>query len=156
MNPRHVRWMIRMDMPEVLRIENECYPQPWIEDDFIHILRQRNHIGMVVEEDQTKVVGFVIYSLDKTYNRIVNIAVDPTYQRQGIGSLILDKLKSKLCPSRRSKIILDVRESAMGCILFLKSQGFMATKVQRNLYGTEDGYEMVYKTEERVDAQGSL
>ena len=41
----HIRWMIRRDMPEVLAIEAASFEFPWLEDDFIRCLRQRNCIG---------------------------------------------------------------------------------------------------------------
>ena len=52
----HIRWMIRRDMPEVLQIEAASFEFPWLEDDFIRCLRQRNCIGMVAEYDD-RVVG---------------------------------------------------------------------------------------------------
>ena len=47
----HMRWMIRRDMPDVLKIENANFEFAWSEDDFIRCLRQRNCIGMVAERD---------------------------------------------------------------------------------------------------------
>ena len=46
----HIRWMIRRDIPEVLQIETLC-DNLWVEEDFLFHLRQRNCIGMIVEED---------------------------------------------------------------------------------------------------------
>jgi ribosomal-protein-alanine N-acetyltransferase len=54
----HIRWMIRRDLPEVLRIENAAFPFPWSESDFLRCLRQRNTIGMSVEYDD-RFVGFL-------------------------------------------------------------------------------------------------
>ena len=62
-----IRWMIRRDMAEVLATETEGFEFPWLEEDFIRCLRQRNCIGMVAEYDD-RVVGFMIYELHK--NRI--------------------------------------------------------------------------------------
>ncbi len=42
-----IRWMIRRDMAEVLRIERESFEYHWTEEDFLCCLRQRNCIGMV-------------------------------------------------------------------------------------------------------------
>jgi ribosomal protein S18 acetylase RimI-like enzyme len=61
----HIRWMIRRDFPEVLAIETESFRFPWLEEDFIRCLRQRNCIGMVAEHDE-RVVGFMVYELDKS------------------------------------------------------------------------------------------
>ncbi|MEM1305855.1 MAG: ribosomal-protein-alanine N-acetyltransferase RimI, partial [Planctomycetota bacterium] len=48
----HIRWMIRRDMQEVLGIEQESFEFPWLEEDFIRCLRQRNCIGMVAEQGE--------------------------------------------------------------------------------------------------------
>ena len=70
----HIRWMIRRDMPEVLAIEGESFEFPWLEEDFIRCLRQRNCIGMVAEHED-RVVGFMIYELHKTRIHVLNFAV---------------------------------------------------------------------------------
>ena len=70
----HIRWMIRRDMPEVLAIESENFEFPWLEEDFIRSLRQRNCIGMIAEHDD-RVVGFMIYELHKTRIHVLNFAV---------------------------------------------------------------------------------
>ena len=81
----HIRWMIRRDMPEVLRIEQASHDYPWCEEDFLRCLRQRNCIGMVAEVGE-KVVGFMIYELHKTKLHIMNFAVHPDCRRAGIRS----------------------------------------------------------------------
>lgn len=43
----NIRWMIRRDLPEVFRVEQESFDYPWSEDDFLRCMRQRNCIGMV-------------------------------------------------------------------------------------------------------------
>ena len=40
-----VRWMIRRDMPEVLDVEGDSFKLPWLEEDFIRCLRQRDCSG---------------------------------------------------------------------------------------------------------------
>ena len=75
----HIRWMIRRDMPEVLAIEDESFEFPWLEEDFIRCLRQRNCIGMVAEHED-RVVGFMIYELHKTRIHVLNFAVAADYQ----------------------------------------------------------------------------
>ena len=77
-----IRWMIRRDMPEVLRIENDSFEFNWTEEDFLACLRQRNCIGMVAEYDG-RVVGFMIYELHKTRLHILNFAVAPGFRQIG-------------------------------------------------------------------------
>jgi len=142
----HIRWMIRRDMPEVLDIESESFEFPWLEDDFIRCLRQRNCIGMVAEHED-KVVGFMIYELHKTRLHILNFAVAEAYRMQGVGRQMASKLISKLSQQRRSRIVLEVRETNLPAQLFFKHQGFRAVTVLRDFYDDtpEDAYIMQYR-----------
>ena len=109
----HIRWMIRRDMAEVLDIERSSFKFPWVEEEFIRCLRQRNCIGMVAEHD-TRVVGFMIYELHKTRLHILNLAVRDGYRLRGVGSLLISKLKSKLSEQRRRTITADVWDANTG------------------------------------------
>ena len=147
----HIRWMIRRDMAEVLEIEQDSFEFPWSEDEFIRCLRQRNCIGMVADmagdngEDQ--VVGFMIYELHKTRLHVLNFAVAKPFRRQGIARRMVGKLVGKLSQQRRTRIMLEVRETNLAAQLFFRSQGFRAVNVLRDFYEdtTEDAYLMQYR-----------
>lgn len=148
----HIRWMIRRDMPEVLAIEAESFEFPWLEEDFIRCLRQRNCIGMVAEhEDQ--VVGFMIYELHKTRIHVLNFAVGSEHRHCGVGSQMIAKLAAKLSSQRRSRIVLEVRETNLDAQLFFRENGFRAVSVLRSYYADtpEDAYLMQYRY--RVERQ---
>lgn len=142
----HIRWMIRRDMNEVLDIEQESFEFPWCEDDFIRCLRQRNCIGMVAEYDD-RVVGFMIYELHKTRLHIMNFAVSRDFRRRGVGRQMLGKLIGKLSHQRRTRIMLEVRETNLAAQLFFRAEGFRAVSVLRDFYDdtTEDAYLMQYR-----------
>jgi ribosomal-protein-alanine N-acetyltransferase len=137
--------MIRRDMPEVLAIEAKSFEFPWSEDDFIRCLRQRNCIGMVAERDE-RVVGFMIYELHKNRLHILNFAVHPEFRRNGVGSQMALKLVGKLSPQRRSRILLEVRETNLDAQLFFRDLGFRAISVLRDFYDDtiEDAYLMEF------------
>ena len=142
----HVRWMIRRDMPEVLAIENSCFEFPWSEDDFLRCLRQRNCIGMVADLDD-QVAGFMIYELHKTRLHLLNFAVSARHRRHKVGSRMLGKLIAKLSTQRRTRIVLEVRETNLAAQLFFRQQGFRAVSLLRDFYEdtTEDAYLMQYR-----------
>jgi ribosomal-protein-alanine N-acetyltransferase len=141
----HIRYMIRRDMPEVLEIENGCFPFPWSEEDFIHCLRQHNTIGMVCEYDE-QVVGFMIYERYKHSLRIINFAVKGECQRHAVGSQMIDKLINKLSPDRRRHIYLTIMETNAIGLSFFKEMGFKAHALIRTPYEEtgEDGIDMFY------------
>lgn len=140
----HVRWMIRRDLAEIVEIEHSSSsPRPWSEEDFVRVLRQRNCIGMVAEHDNI-VIGFMVYETHRGDLRLLNLAVDPAFRRQVVGSRLLAKLDDKF-GTYRERIVAEVRESALPAQLFLRAYGYRASRVLRGYYGDtgEDAYEMV-------------
>lgn len=143
----NMRWIIRRDMPEVMRIENDCFEFPWSEEDWHKCLIQRNRIGMVAEVAEC-VVGVMLYELQPKALRILNFAVRPDCQRRGIGTVMVNKLKSKLSYERRKRITLDIRETNSVAHKFFSAQRFRAIKVQRDFYPqhvSEDAYLFQYR-----------
>ena len=141
-----IRWLIRCDMVDVLRIESASFDNPWIEDDFLNVMRQRNCNGMVAEL-AGRVVGFMIYELHKGNLEILDFAVDPRYRRQGVGRKMVDRLKAKLSQQGRTELRLLVRERNLVAQLFFRSQEFLAVDVLSNEYDDtdEDAYVMRYR-----------
>ena len=142
-NQRHIRWLIRRDIPQILAIERICFFEPWTEEDFVNNLRQRNIIGMVIELGE-EIVGYFIYQLGRTNLTILNMAVDPNHQRAGHGTAAIEKLKTKL-HSHRYLLHSIVRETNLSCQLFLRANDFKAVKVLRDYYPREDAYLLEYR-----------
>ena len=152
----HIRWMVRADMPVVLEIEGRNV-QPWTEEEFLRRLRQRNCIGMVAEWNG-KVVGFMVYELEKFKLVLTNFAVHWRYRRRDVGRAMVEKLKSKLSSCRRTRICLAIRESNLRGQLFFRSQGFQAVGVERGWCEAtgEDAYAMWYLLPDCEEYSGEL
>lgn len=148
-----IRWLIRRDMPEVLRIEQQSFEFAWTEEDFLCCLRQRNCIGMVAERDQ-EIVGFMIYELHKSRLNILNFAVAPQNRRQSVGSQMVMRLVDKLSQQRRKEILLEVRERNLDAQMFFKEQSFRAVRVLRSHYDDtcEDAYIMQFRLDRAAEA----
>jgi ribosomal-protein-alanine N-acetyltransferase len=145
--------MIQRDMVEVLEIEENQSSYAWTELEFFQALRQRNCIGQVATQNNfggtytEQVLGFMIYELQKRALEIIALGVHPSFRRRRVGTQFVDKLKGKLNPERRREIVATVRETNLDVQLFLRSQGFQATKVLRRFYtddSGEDAFEMRY------------
>jgi ribosomal-protein-alanine N-acetyltransferase len=137
--------MIRRDMREVLELEQEAFEFSWSEEDFTRCLRQRNCIGMVAEAGDA-VVGFMVYELHRSRLHVLNFAVARSHRRLGIGTRMMERLIGKLTPDRRSRLVLEVRETNLPAQLFFRSLGFRAISVLKDFYQdtTEDAYLMHY------------
>lgn len=148
----YVRWMIRRDMEAVAEMEAATFAHPWTEKEFQDCLRRQNAIGLVVEFDG-EIVGYVIYELHKWHVNVINFVVHPDCKRNGIGVIILAKLKQKLSAERRNRITLDISETNLSGQLFFKAQGFVATRVIANRYDVSD--EAAYVMEFRLPVEST-
>lgn len=135
--PANVRWLIRRDMDEVLVIENACFSIPWIEDDFLRCLRQRNCIGMVAEREG-RIVGYMLYTLHRKRARLLNFAVREDCQSEGVGRQMMERLVEKTSQQGRRQIIAEVCETNLDGQLFFRAMGFVALKVLRGRYDDTD------------------
>lgn len=137
----HIRWMIRRDMDEVLKIENECFEQPWSAAEFAAELSQRNVIAKVAEVCEL-VAGFAIYEMFRDRIELLNFAVRADLWRRGIGTALVENLKDRLSPAKRRKIVTHVRDSNLSAQLFCRANGFRCTRMEPNFYqdSAEDAY----------------
>jgi [ribosomal protein S18]-alanine N-acetyltransferase len=118
-----IRWLIRVDMPEVLAIEREAFSRQWSEEDFLSYLRQKNCIGMVARQGK-KVIGFMIYELCPKWLQLHRFAVARTHRRVDVGTALIDQLIGKLSLDRRVAIGTSIPEENLEAQLFFRSQGF--------------------------------
>lgn len=151
----HIRWLIRRDMPEVLKIEKGSFKDyAWCEEDFLCLLRQRNCIGMVAENNH-HICGFMIYELHGNKLRILNFAVHPDYRLQNVGTQMAKNLTEKLSLRKRREVTIEIRETNLDAQLFFKKQQFRAITTLRKFYDDtyEDAYVFSYGLSPEKDAE---
>jgi ribosomal protein S18 acetylase RimI-like enzyme len=137
-----VRFMLKRDMPFVLSIERDNLSgHLWSEHDFMKVLQKQHRIGFVVERGNL-IVAYAIIRYTKRNMELLNISVDKDYRRIGIATAIIKKLKERLLKDRRLYINIHVDETNLPMQLFLRSMGFIATKVIHNYYTDRDAYFM--------------
>lgn len=134
----HIRWMIRRDMESVLDIERRTFrkSERWSEQELVSNLRRRNTIGLIIESkfndrDGFVTTGYVIYDLHKIHLDLLKLVVDPNFRRRGLGKALVEKLRHKMCPIRRNRIIAYVSEDDLESHLFLRATGFLAKRTLR-------------------------
>lgn len=146
-------WMIRTHLPDVMQIDaaSECsWYERWTESEFLACMRGRANIGVVAEKDH-RIVGFMLYSIDRTNYHIFKIAVDQNRLRRGVGTEIVQRLIGKLAVQKRDTITCDVPERNVPCQLFLQSCGFRSEYVKRGTCRGNDLYVMRYTEKKTVE-----
>lgn len=147
-------WLIRRDLPDVLRIEDAVFPHPWDEAAFLECLRHRNCIGLLARDVSGEAVGYMVYEMHKTRLVLLTLAVAPGRQREGVGRALMKRLLVKLHPDRRTSISARVRERNLPAQLFLRSLGFRCVSIDRDGYAAEWGTdEAAYLFRYAIDAE---
>jgi ribosomal-protein-alanine N-acetyltransferase len=146
-----IRWGLRKDLDAALGIEAGCFDCPWDEREFISHLCQRNCIWYVAESEG-RVVGYVVYEIEKTRIRVLNFAIHPRVWRRKVGTAFIAKLTGKLSSERRTHILADVRETNLDAQLFFKAMGFECVGVIEDAYEErqEDAYRFSYRIRDEV------
>lgn len=123
------RWLIRRDMAEILDIDSSGRHhgdrmEEWDAETFIFHLRQRNIVGMVVEDKDENVVGYILYELHPTVVRVIRFAVLPSKRRQGYGTYLMTYVINKPSNLARKKIAAQVPIECWQFATFLDSLVF--------------------------------
>ncbi|EEP92756.1 Ribosomal-protein-alanine acetyltransferase [Yersinia kristensenii ATCC 33638] len=85
--------------------------------------------------------GFAITQIVLDEATLFNIAIDPQYQRQGCGRLLLEHVIAQLETRNIVTLWLEVRASNSRAIALYESLGFNEVSVRRNYYPSADGRE---------------
>lgn len=126
------------DLPDILRVEQGSFPNPWsrqmFERDILH--NKLAHI-LVVRDERKILVGY--FSIWKIVDEghLVTLAVDPAQRRRGYGSAILREAIRLAAGLDIHKLTLEVRENNREAIRLYSRFGFVKAGVRLKYY--EDG-----------------
>lgn len=136
------------DLDEIMTIERASFSYPWSPRFFLQELRvpcARSLLAVL----GGKTVGYIVYWLLPSEVDIHNLAVHPTYRRQGIGRSLLQGVVEEAKRNRASKVTLEVRKSNEAAQRLYHSLGFVARGVRKGYYSDdgEDALAMVLEFE---------
>lgn len=97
------------------------------------------HIMACDENDKVIGVGRLHFN-DENEVQIRYMAIAPEYERQGIGTLILEALEKKAKQEKTKTIVLDARENAIG---FYKKKNYELLEKSHLLFGSIQHYQML-------------
>ncbi len=128
--------MTEDDLDQVMKIERENFKFPWKRDFFIYDMNKKSAHCLVIKKGE-KVLGYVILFCVLDEFHLANIAVDQAYQRQGIGSRLLQEVIKIAKEKDVKRIYLEVRQSNFKAQRFYEKFGFYRTTTRKGYY--EDG-----------------
>ncbi len=126
MRRRHVRG--------VERIEQQVYPRPWNSSLFLSELAMRSSRGYFVARVGRTVVGYAGMMLSGGDAHITTIAVDPGWQRYGIGTRLMLTLVHEAIDRRARNLMLEVRAANAGAQVMYRRFGLAPVGTKQNYY----------------------
>lgn len=135
-----VRKATEIDLPRLLDIEVATQIAPWSEDVFQRCFKM-GYDCWVLEEDNV-VMGFIVMSSASTKeSHILNLCVDPLYQRKGYGETLLKYAMFQAKSRGMGIAYLEVRRSNYHAIKLYHKLGFVQIGDRKNYYPANNGRE---------------
>jgi ribosomal-protein-alanine N-acetyltransferase len=128
-----VRTLRLGDLADVEAIERRAYRTPWSRSMFASELAKPTSICLGAFEGE-HLVGYVINSRYVDAWHVMNVAVDPDYQRRGIATLLLERVFELTADDDRRGYTLEVRVSNAGAIQLYERLGFEPRGTRRGYY----------------------
>ena len=100
-------------------IHVKAFREPWTEENFIHLLQLPTTLGWMDEH------GFLLVSDLGDTAEILTFAVLPEFQRQGIGSQLMQELLSWVKNNHKQAVFLEVAADNNPALSLYKKMGFV-------------------------------
>ena len=127
------------DLSTLIIIEDKAHHYPWPDATLHWAITQKNSFTRILEY-RDHVIGFAIFECILDEASLLNIAIDPAYQHQGLGRRLLTEcLRALDTPIER--IILEVRTSNHPARKLYQALGFIELAIRTDYYPTFTGRE---------------
>lgn len=132
---------------EVVAIERRAYTHPWTRGNFADSLRSGYRAQLLCAGDV--VLGYFVAMQGVDEVHLLNITVDPRYQGQGWGRVLLDALALWARGQGAQWLWLEVRTGNLRAQQVYQRYGYRRVGERKNYYpaqgGREDAIVMSYK-----------
>lgn len=129
------------DLPRIMEIECASFPEDaYSRKMFLDLKRECPELFLVARR-ATRVVGYMVTCTSGRKAEVVSIAVDPGYQKLGIGKALMNRTIRLLKQARVHTLELAVRASNTTAIRFYRNFGFDPFRQISEYY--EDGEDAI-------------
>lgn len=143
-----MRSMTLADVDAVLSIEQAVQAYPWTRGNFIDALKH-GYVCRVAEElvaghpdeDNGVIRGYAILMPAVDEAELLNIGVAASWQRKGLGRMILNEMLQTARAMNMMRVFLEVRPSNVAAVALYRCVGFSVIGVRRDYYQNTNGSE---------------
>lgn len=134
-----LRPMLDSDVEAVMAIEEQVYQHGWTSGIFHDCLRV--HYSCWVMEQDNAIAGYAVMSAAAGEAHILNIAIAPQWQGQGLGRRFMQFLLETAHQHGADTAFLEVRPSNRAALHLYETIGFNQVGVRRDYYPADNGRE---------------
>lgn len=131
--------MALADIEQVYQLESQCHTHPWSKKLFLSNFGKR-YFNHVLLNDES-VVGYFVASSVAGEVTLMNIAIAPEKQGQGLGRKLLQFLITFSRQNQEQEIWLEVRASNLGALSLYQQLGFAEVDRRKDYYPCQQGRE---------------
>ena len=126
-------------LPQVVAIERRAYGHPWTHGNFADSLRSGYHAQLLCAGEE--VIGYFVAMRGVDVVHLLNITVEPAFQGQGWGRIMLDALALWSRAQGAQWLWLEVRASNARAQEVYQRHGYRRVGERRNYYPADQGRE---------------
>ncbi|MCW8825331.1 MAG: ribosomal protein S18-alanine N-acetyltransferase [Gammaproteobacteria bacterium] len=127
------------DISAVFDIEQRAYEHGWTEGILKDCIRV-GYLCWTVQIDE-QIIGYGIISVGAGEAHLLNLAIDPQFQKRGLGRRVLHFLLDIAQKRGAETIFLEVRDSNRSAIALYLDEGFNQIGVRNGYYPSDKGRE---------------
>lgn len=128
-----IRSMLSEDVPYIHSLKKDYIELDWSENSFYKEVRCKKSISLVAETED-KLTGYIIAKLVINDAQILNLFVHRDFRGQGIGSLLLEALISRLRYKEIESVFLETRQNNKIAISLYENFGFKQVAIRKDYY----------------------
>lgn len=128
------------DIADIYRIEIKAYSYPWSEGLLKSCLGPGYFFYALVDVD-ARIVGYAILNCILDEAHLLNICIKPSFQGQGLGGQLLDRMIDIASRQRIDTLFLEVRASNQAARRLYEKHGFNQYGLRAHYYPADEGRE---------------
>jgi ribosomal-protein-alanine N-acetyltransferase len=151
-----VRPMKPDDIPAVMDIDRDSFPNPWPENTYAYELEQNpaSHLLVIQSREDARIVGVGGYWLVVDEAHVSTFAVHPAWRGRGVGRVLLAAVLRHAAGRGAVSAMLEVRAGNAAAQALYRGFGFRAVGRRRGYY-KNNGEDAVLMTADRIDGASS-
>ena len=132
-----IRTMESEDVPAVLSLEREVYPEPWTEGVFRDELGQPSRVYITAVEGE-ELIGYAGMMVIFEDAHITTVSVHPNARGEGVAKRMMLHLVEAALAAEAEHLTLEVRSSNDAAQALYRRFGFAPVGVRKDYYLNED------------------